>query len=201
VALAGGGLAVAFGGLCMAFLTYWLNGSMQSAAAADRRVAISEEIERRHTPNPCTRADDAVATAALLPLALRGPWAERRAALLALVLVDPARVIAISPALQATATDDDQRSFIRSVTLDASERHIMDCFLDQLEFAREFLRRGLHERACAEYARAWNLLPDRFGSRVDPGAFERGLSLCALGKHAEGTREFQRVFSRVTPSR
>ena len=135
---------------------------------------------------------------AWFPRLLHGTPEERRAALLGLVQVAPRLLIDLSPVLLATAATDADAAFVRAATLQASDHELENAFMGQLRFAREFLKRGLYERACAEFRGVWNVLRD---DTVDPDVFNGGEELCAQGRYEDGAQRIQRAFSAIVTSR
>jgi hypothetical protein len=177
-------------------LTYILQNAVQRRTAEERRAAIEQEIETRWSPEAASRRRERPEVSSLLiQLVMHGAPKERRAGLLALVQVAPRLLVELSPVLLAMAETDEARAFVRDVTLQASNRDIDNMFYDELRFVREFLKRDLHERACAEYPNAWNLLPLRVD--LNGERFEQGSALCESGRFQEGTLRMQEAFSKV----
>jgi hypothetical protein len=182
--------------IAVAVNAHRLQVAVQERAAQERRIAIGEEIERRHGAAIAARAANASeVSAALLALALRGTSAERRSAVLGLVQVAPRQLIDTSSALLAIETDEEGRAFIREMTAQAAEHEIITQFSDQTALSREFFRRELYERACDEYKTAVQMWPVRY--KMDESALESGRTLCNDLRHEEGARILNRAFIRI----
>jgi hypothetical protein len=133
----------------------------QRRVVTERESSVAQDVVRRHaTIRDGRRAYEAQVSTALTPFVIRGTPSERRAALIALVRVDARLATRLSAVVQDTSSIAAERRFAAQIGIDASGREVVDDFFEHLGLARELLARSVNERACGEYVRAWNRLPE-----------------------------------------